>query len=157
MKRKSFPIRLSRDIGKGGPLPHGGWSFSDMWAIRHSAQILGLLQKDEAELRSADEGQDLPSEVGKDVAQDAASNWSGTSLVSPAGPGKGRARWRNDDSVKDISPYLLLELVSLSRVREIYPGLALDIDAKHLEVEAFCSAELFQAALHIPLSRCPRE
>ena len=128
----------------------------------------------EAELRSGGQGQDLPSEVGKNVAQDAATalcrrqgiessrtlaapDWSRASVISPAGPGKSRARWRNDDSVKGILPYLLLELVSLSRVREIYPGLALDIDAKHLQVEALCSAELLQAALHIPLSRYPRE
>ena len=53
--------------------------------------------------------------------------------------------------------YLLHELVSLSALREVYPRLALDIDAQHLQVEAFCSAELLQAALRTPPSRSTRE
>ena len=143
-----------------------------MWAVRHSAQVLRLLQKHEAGLCSGGQSQDLPSKIGKDVAQDAAAalcrrqgiesfrtlvapDWSRAPVISPASPGKSRAWRRNDDSVEVSSLYLLLELVSLSRVREIYPGLALDIDAKHLQVEALCSAELLQAALHIPLSRYP--
>ena len=105
MKSKSLPIRLSVDIGKGRPLPHGGRPFSSMWAVRHSAQVLRLLQKHEAELRSGGQSQDLPSEIGKDVAQDAAaalcrrqsieSFWtlvapdpSRAPVISPAGPGK---------------------------------------------------------------------
>ena len=174
MKSKSLPIRLSSDIGKGWPLPHGGWPFASMWAVRHSAQVLRLLQKHEAGLCSGGQSQDLPSKIGKDVAQDAAAalcrrqgiesfwtlvapDWSRAPAISPASPGKSRAWRRNDNSVEVSSLYLLFELVSLSRVREIYPGLALDIDAKHLQVEALCSAELLQAALHIPLSRYPRE
>ena len=162
MKSKSFPIRLSSDIGKGGPLPHGGWTFSGMRSICHSAQIFWLLQEHKAELRSGGQGQDLPSKIGKYVAQDAAAalsgrqsiepfwtlvapDWSRAPVISPAGPGKSRARRRNDDSVKQSLLYLLHELVSLSALREVYPRLALDIDAQHLQVEAFCSAELLLA------------
>ena len=46
---------------------------------------------------------------------------------------------------------------SLSRSLLGYPRLPLDIDAEHLEVETLRSAELLQAALHVPASRSPRE
>ena len=86
-----------------------------------------------------------------------APDWSRAPVVSPAGSGKSRARRRNDDSIKHSLLYLLQELVSLSAEGEIYPRFPLDIDAEHLEVETLRSAELLQAALHVPASRSPRE
>ena len=47
--------------------------------------------------------------------------------------------------------------LSRSLLKKIYPRLPLDIDAEHLEVKTFRSAELLQAALHVPASRSPRK
>ena len=170
MKSESFPIRLSHDIGKGRPLPHRGRTFSGMRSICHSAQIFWLLQEHKAELHSGGQSQDLPSKIGKDVAQDAVAALGGRQGIEPFGtlvaPDWSRAPVVSPQALEKVEqggemmiasnipcfPKSLLR--SLLWERSIQ---GLHLISQHLEVVALCSAELLQAALHVPPSGSTRE